>query len=115
AADVVDIGAHAVAVAEHFPRQHLVTPDDGLATSEIDNDVPIFHALHNAVDDIADTILVFGILPVALGLAHLLHDDLLCRLRRDAAVFQRRQSVGNSVADLRRRVEPPRVFQTHLI
>ena len=41
------------------------------------------------------------ILPVALGLAHLLHDHLLGRLRGDAAVFERRQRVGDGVADLR--------------
>ena len=40
------------------------------------------------------------ILPVALGLAHLLHDHLLGRLRGDAAVFERRQRVGDGVADL---------------
>jgi hypothetical protein len=41
------------------------------------------------------------ILPVALGFAHLLHDHLLGGLRGDAAVFQRRQRVGDGVADLR--------------
>jgi hypothetical protein len=37
----------------------------------------------------------------ARGLAHLLHDHLLGRLRGDAAVFERRQRIGDGVADLR--------------
>ena len=100
---VVDIGADAVAVAEHLARQHLVAPHDGFAAAEIDDDVAVFDALDDAVDDVADAILVFVVLPVALGLAHLLHDHLLGRLRGDAAVFQRRQRVGDGVADLGRR------------
>jgi hypothetical protein len=39
-------------------------------------------------------------LPVALGLAHLLHDHLLGRLRGDTAVFEWRQGVRDGVADL---------------
>ncbi len=100
---VVDVGADAVAVAEHFARQHFVAPHDGLAAAEIDHHVAVFDALDDAVDDVADAILVFGILPVALGLAHLLHDHLLGGLRGDAAVFQRRQRIGDGVADLRGR------------
>lgn len=100
AADVEDIGADAVAVAEHFARQHLVAADDGLTAAEVDDHAAIFDALDDAVDDVADAVLEFLILPVALGLAHLLHDHLLGRLRGDAAVFQRRQRVGDGVADL---------------
>src|SRR4029077_18832921 len=66
APDVVDIGADAVAVAEHFARQQFVAADDRFAATEIDDDVAIFDALDDAVDDIADAILVFGILPVPL-------------------------------------------------
>ena len=95
-------------------RQHLVAADDRFAAAEIDHDVAVFHALDDAVDDVADAILVFLILPVALGLAHLLHDHLLGRLRGDAAVFQRRQRVGDGVADLRGRVVPARVLQPDL-
>ena len=40
-----------------------------------------------------------SILPVALGLAHLLHDDLLGRLRGDAAEIHRRQLLGDEVAE----------------
>ena len=85
---VVDIGADAVAVAEHFARQHLVAPHDRLAAAEIDHHVAVFDALDDAVDDFADAVLVFGILPVAFGLSYFLHDHLFGRLRGDAAVFE---------------------------
>ena len=100
AAHVVDVGADAVAVAQRFARQHLVAADDRLAAAEIDDHVAVFDALDDAVDDLADAVLVFLVLPVALGLAHLLHDHLLGRLRGDAAVFERRQRIGDGVADL---------------
>ena len=111
AAHVVDVGADAVAVAEHFARQHLVAAHDRLAAAEIDDDVAVFDALDDAVDDVADAILVFLVLPVALGLAHLLHDHLLRRLRGDAAVFERRQRLGDGVADLRGGIAPLGVFE----
>src|SRR5476649_1560042 len=97
---VIDIGADAVAVAENFARQQLVAPNDRLAAAEIDHHVAVFHALDDAVHDFANAILVLGILPVALGLAYLLHDHLLGGLRSDAAVFQRRQWIRYRVADL---------------
>ena len=37
------------------------------------------------LDDLADAVLVLVVLALALGLAHLLHDDLLGVLRGDAA------------------------------
>ena len=112
---VVDIGADAVAVAEDFARQQFVAPHDRLAAAEIDHDVAVFDALDDAVDDVADAILVFGILPVALGLAHLLHDHLLGRLRGDAAVFERRQRIGDRVADLRGRMALARFLERDLV
>src|SRR5689334_1771327 len=87
---IVNIGANAVAVAEHLARQQFVAPYDGLAAAEIGHHVAVFDTLDDAVDDVADAVLVLGILPVALGLAHFLHDDLLGRLRGDAAIFERR-------------------------
>src|SRR6266511_2725777 len=99
-AHVVDEGTDAVAVAERFSRQHFVAAHDRLAAAEIDDHVAVFHALDDAVDDVADAVLVFLILAVALGLAHLLHDHLLGRLGGDAAVLERRQGLGDIVPDL---------------
>ena len=115
AADIEDVGADAVAVAEHLARQHFVAADDGFTAAEIDDHAAIFDALDDAVDDVADAVLEFLILPVALGLAHLLHDHLLGGLRGDAAIFQRRQGVGDGVADLGARVGALRVRQRNLV
>src|SRR6185369_3894842 len=51
----------------------------------------------------------------SLGLAHLLHDHLLGGLRGDAAIFQRRQGVGDGVAHLGARVGALRVRQRNLV
>src|ERR1700738_5198595 len=112
---IENIGADAVAVAEHFARQHLVTAHDGFAAAEIDNDAAIFDALDDAVDDVADAVLEFLILAVALGLAHLLHDHLLGRLGCDTAIFQRRQGIGDGVADLGARIGALRVYKRNLV
>ena len=100
AAHVVDIGADAVAILEVLARDQLVAADDRLAAAEVDDDVAVFDALDGAVDDLADAVLVFVELAVALGLAHLLHDHLLGRLRGDAAEIHRRQRLGDEVAEL---------------
>jgi len=58
--------------AEHFARNHLVAPHHrlaGAAAAKIDNDIAVFDALDDAIDDFADAILIDVILLVALGLA----------------------------------------------
>ena len=104
AADVVDIGADAVAVAEGLARDQLVAADDALAAAEVDDDVAVLDPLDLAVDDLADPVLELLVLAVALGLAHLLDDDLLGRLGGDAAEIDRRQRLGDEVAGLGGRV-----------
>ena len=114
AAHVVDVGADAVAVAHVLARDHLVAADDAFGAAEIDDDVAVLDALHGAVDDLADAILVLAVVALALGLAHLLHDDLLGVLRGDAAEIQRRQRLGDEVADLGVGVAALRVGQRDL-
>src|SRR4029079_10998282 len=80
AAHVIDIGAHPIAVFVVLARDQLVAANDRLAAAEVDDDVAVFDPLHGAVDDLADAVLVLLELPVALGLAHLLHHPLLVRL-----------------------------------
>ena len=77
AAHVVDIGPDAVARLEGFARDQLVAAHHGLAAAEVDDDIAVFDALDDAVDDLANAITVVVILSVTLGLAHLLHDHLL--------------------------------------
>jgi len=55
------------------------------------------------------------VLPVALGLADLLHDHLLGRLGGDTAIFQWWQGVGDGVADLRTRIGAPGIFKRNLV
>ena len=54
-------------------------------------DVAELDALDDAVDDLADAVLEFVVLALALGIAHLLHDHLLGVLGGDAAEIDRRQ------------------------
>ena len=91
-AHVVDIGADALALAEALARQQLVAAQDRLGAAEIDDDVAELDALDQAVDDLADAVLELVELALALGVAHLLHDHLLRRLRGDAAEIDRRQA-----------------------
>ena len=114
AAHVIDIGAHAVAIAEHFARDQLVAADNGFATAQIDDHIAIFDALDGAVDDLADAVEIFVIHALALGIAHLLHDHLLGRLGGDAPEFDRRQRLGQEVADLGGRVLGQRLLQRDL-
>ncbi len=100
AAHVIDIGAHAVAVPQRLARHDLVAADDRFGAAEIDHGVAVFDPLDDAVHDLADAVLVFLILLLALGVAHLLDDDLLGGLAGDAAVFEGRQGFGEEVADL---------------
>ena len=56
--------------------------------------------LDDAGDDLAGAVLEFS-LPLALGVADLLEDDLLGGLGGDAAELDRRQRVDDEVADRR--------------
>ena len=112
--DVVDVGADAVAVAHVLARDHLVAADDALGAAQVDDDVAVLDPLHRAVDDLADAVLVFAVVALALGLAHLLHDDLLGVLGGDAAEVERRQRLGDEVADLGLGVAALRILERDL-
>src|SRR5690606_1188454 len=111
---VGDEAADAVAVLEGFARDHLVAADDAFAAAEIDHHVAVLDALDHPVDDLADAVLVFIELPVALGLAHLLHDNLLGRLGSDTPEIHRRQRLGDEVADARARIAVLRLGKVDL-
>ena len=97
---VVDVGADAVAEAHVLARDHLVAADDALGLLQIDDDVAVLHALDGAAGDLAHAVLELAELALALGLAHLLHDDLLGVLRGHAAEVERGKRFGDQVADL---------------
>ena len=98
-AHVEDVGAHAVAVTRVLARDELVAADHAFGALQIDGDVAVVDALDHDRDDLADAVLEFLELALALGLAHLLDDDLLGGLGGDAAEIDRRQLVGQEVAD----------------
>src|SRR6185437_13828380 len=113
-AHIVDIGAHALALAEALARQQFVAAQDGLGAAEVDDDVAEFDTLDEAIDDLADPILELVVLALALGIAHALHDHLLRGLRRDAAEIDRRQRIGEEIADFGLRIEMLGYFELDL-
>src|SRR5690606_9214184 len=111
---IVYIGTHAVAVTDVLARDHFVAADDALGAAQVDDDIAVLDALGRTVDDLADAILVLVELALTLRLAHLLHDDLLGVLCGDAPEIERRQRLGNEIADLGFRIAPPGVLKRNL-
>ncbi len=96
-------------------RQQLIAADDGFAFAEVENDVPIFDALDDAVDNLAVAVLELLELALTLGVAHLLDDDLLRGLRGDAPELERRQGLGDEVARLRGGVAAQRLDEADVL
>src|SRR5690606_18876434 len=101
AAHVLDIGADAVVRAIAFAADLFVAAQDRFATADIDDDVAVFLAFDDTVDDGADAVLELLVLSVTLGLTDLLQDHLLGRLRGDAAQLDRRNAFLEHIAGLR--------------
>ena len=100
AAHILDVATNAVIRAIAFATDLLVPAQDRFAATDIDDDVAVFLALDDAVDDRAGAVLEFLELTVTLGFADLLQDHLLGRLRGDPAHLDRRNLVDERVADL---------------
>jgi len=82
----VQVTANAIADAGRFARNRLVARDERLGVAaQVEVDVAALHALDDAGDQFADAIDEGVDHLLALGFAHALHDDLLGRLRGDAA------------------------------
>src|SRR3546814_1557740 len=75
-----------------------------VCSSDLD-DMTELDALHDAGDDLSDAVLEFLILPLTLGVADLLENDLLGGLRIDAPQIDRRQRINDEVADLCTRLQ----------
>ena len=113
-ADVVEKRPDAILGAEQLARDQIVAADDRLGPAEIDQRVAVLDPLDLADHDLADPVLELVVLPLALGLAHPLDDDLLGALRGDAAEVDRRQGIQDVVADLGRGVAHLRVLEPDL-
>jgi hypothetical protein len=98
--DLQDQRADTLAHADGFTRDLLIAADDTLSAAQVDDHMTEFDRLDHAGDDFARAVLELGVLAVALGIAHLLEDDLLGALRVDAAQINRGQRVDDIVADL---------------
>ena len=95
-----DDGADAVARAVALGARLLLARQHRLDAAELDDDVAVLEALDGAVDHLADAVVVLGVDVLALGLAHVLEDDLLGGLRGDAAEHVGRHGEVDLVADL---------------
>ena len=104
AAHILNIGANAIAGAEHLARDQIIAPHNGLAAPQIKHNIAIFDPLDHAINDLANTVFKLFKLLFAFGFAHALNNNLLGGLCGDAAKLDRRQFVDNLVADLRLRI-----------
>ena len=89
AAHILDVHADTVVRAIAFAADFLVATQDRFASAHIDDNVAIFLALDQTVDDRAGAVLEFFVLAVTLGFADLLQDHLLGGLCGDTAHFNR--------------------------
>ena len=90
AAHVLDVAADAVVGAIAFAADLLVAAQDRLAGAHIDDDVAVFLALDQTVDDRAGAILEFFVLTIPLGFADLSAGSPAWPIARDPAHFDRR-------------------------
>src|SRR5581483_6833514 len=79
-----DDHAHALADGERLQPRLLLAPHARFGLANVEDHVGAFHTLHGGIHDFADAPDVLVVNRIALGLAHLLKDDLLGELRGDA-------------------------------
>ena len=95
-----DEGAHAVAGAQVFLRDHLAAPQPAFDTARLDDDVALVEALDRADEDLLAARQEVVEQLLALGVADLLQDHLLGGLRADAADRHRLDRLLDVVVDL---------------
>ena len=114
-AHFLQVGLDAVLRAHRLARDHLLARDEAFGVgAEIHVHAVAVDALDDAADQRAGPVLV-GIDHLrALGLAHLLHDDLLGGLRENAAERHRFHRLLDEAARLHVLVDVARVIQAQL-
>ena len=95
-----DQRADTITDADHFARNLRIAADDAFGPAEINDHMAELDALDDTGDDFAAAVLEFLILPLALGIADFLEDDLLRCLRLNAAELDRWQRIDDIIADL---------------
>jgi hypothetical protein len=114
AVDAQQVGADAVADAQVFLGNHLVTRQQGLDLASLDNGIAALHALDRAVDDVLLALQEVSQNLLALGIADFLQDDLLGSLGTDAPEIDRLQRLLERVARLDFRIVLLRFGKRHL-
>ena len=111
-ADLLEEGLDAVLRLDDLAGDHVDARHEALGVAaQVDEDAVAVDALDDAAHELADAVLV-GVDDLrTLGLAHLLHDDLLGLLRGDAAEADRLHGLLDEAADLRLRVDIERVLE----
>ena len=106
------VGANALVDAEHLARHLLLAQHDGLGAAQVDDQIALLDATHDAVDDLALPVLVLVVDHLALGAADLLDDHLLGGLRRDAPELGGVELQTDLVVDLGLGIVLAGVFET---
>ena len=104
AVDLGHVGADAVADAQHFLRDQLVARDHALDAARLDDHVAALDALDGAGQQVVLALEEVVQDLLALGVADLLQDHLLRRLRADAAELDRLERLLDHVAELQLRI-----------
>ena len=109
------IGPDAVAPAVALARHLLAGGEHRLGLAEVDVVGAFFMAQDDAVHQLADLVVELLQDHIALGLAHLLHDDLAGGLRRDPAETLELDLERHFAVHLRIGIERLRLFERDLL
>ena len=90
-----------IALAITFSRHLFLLRQDRVGATEVDDDVALFEALHNAVYELPFAPLELVVNDLPFGVAQTLYNILFGRLRCDAAEQTRVKLAQQLVADLR--------------
>ena len=102
AVDLLHVRAHAVADAQHLLGDQLVARDHAFDAARLDDHVAALDALDRAGEQVVLALEEVVQDLLALGVADLLQDHLLRRLRADAAELDRLERLLDDVAQLER-------------
>ncbi len=105
----------AVLRLDRLARDQVLARDEALGiAAQVDVGAVAIDTLDDAAHELARTVLVGLDDLLALGLAHLLHDDLLRGLRRDAPELHGLHGLLDEAADLGFRIDVDRILEPQL-
>src|SRR5690606_30920562 len=114
-ADLAQQALDAVLRLDRLARNQILAGNEPFGVAaEIDVRAVAVDSLDDARQQLADAVLVLLDDLLALGLAHLLHDDLLCGLRGDAPELHRLHRLLDVSADLGVRIDLERILEPEL-